>query len=104
MLAWGIAGDVIEIGALLLWIIKGIWIPFAIGMPIVIVMMVLVTRMYYRDTAYLCPTCHEIFRPSWKQFLFSAHTPRTRKLTCPACGTTGFCIETAVEKKEEEVE
>ena len=47
MLAVGIVMDIIEIGTLLLWIFKGIWLPFAIGMPLVILMGVLLFRMYY---------------------------------------------------------
>ena len=94
MLAVGIVMDAIQVGALALWIIKGIWLPFALGMIVVITLGVLTTRMYYKNTAYICAECNTQFRPPLKNFIFSAHTPKTRKLTCENCGHTGFCVET----------
>ena len=100
MLIIGIIMDIIEIGAVILWIAKGIWLPFAIGMPIVIVLGWLMVRMYYRNAAYICPDCHEKFRPKMKTFIFSKHTPKTRKLTCPECGYTGYCVETGADEED----
>lgn len=94
MLMVGILMDVLEVGALLLWIFKGVWQPFAVCIPVVILCGVLLVRLYYRKTAYLCPRCHAIFRPGFREFLFSAHTPKTRKLSCVKCGYHGFCVET----------
>ncbi len=94
MLIIGIVMDLLQIGALLLWIFGDIWWPFAVCMPIVILCGILLTRLYYQNTAYICPECHTVFRPRLKQFLFSAHTPKTRKLTCTSCGHEGFCVET----------
>ena len=98
MLTIGILMDAIQIAALILWIAKGIWQPFAVGMPIVILLGVLMTRMYCKNTDYICPECNAQFKPTLHEFLFSSHTPKTRKLTCPKCGHTGFCVETASEK------
>lgn len=95
MLAVGLIMDVIEIGTAVLWIAKGIWQPFAIGMPFVILAGVLLTRMYYKSVAYVCAECNAKFQPVFGQFFFSSHTPRTRKLKCPACGHTGYCVEVA---------
>ena len=50
-------------------------------------------RYYYRKTAYICPQCHEVFRPTMKEMIFANHTPKTRKLTCTKCGHHGFCVE-----------
>lgn len=97
MLGIGLVMDAIEIGTVFLWIAWGIWLPFAIGMPFVILFGVLLTRMYYKKSAYICAECNATFRPALGKFLFSAHTPRTRKLTCKACGRTGYCIETFAE-------
>ena len=100
MLIVGIIMDIIEIGTIVLWIKRGIWLPFAIGMPIVIVLGWLMVRMYYRNAAYICPDCHEKFRPKMKTFIFSKHTPKTRKLTCPDCGYTGYCVETGADEED----
>ena len=48
----------------------------------------------YRNVAYICPQCHEVFRPSIKEVFFAKHTPKTRRLTCAKCGHHGFCVET----------
>lgn len=46
---------------------------------------------------YLCPNCHHIFEPSFKEFAWAGHTPRTRKLTCPYCHKKSYCLELAKE-------
>ncbi len=94
MLVVGLIMDAVQIGAIVLWVVKNIWIPFAIGMPFVILLGILMTRMYYRNTAYICAECNAAFTPKLGKFLFSAHTPKTRKLTCERCGHTGYCVET----------
>jgi DNA-directed RNA polymerase subunit RPC12/RpoP len=42
---------------------------------------------------YICPECHEVFKPTMKEAFWANHTPTARKLTCPACGRKGFCVE-----------
>ncbi len=83
----------IEYGTILLWILKGIWWPFAVGMPLVLAVGVWITWLYYRRTKYICPACHAVFKPMFKQMFFAAHTPNTRKLTCPHCHRKGYCVE-----------
>ena len=94
MLAVGIPMDIIEVGTIWYWVETGNWIPFAIGMPIVIALAVWVSRYYFKHTVYICPECHEVFRPSFRQAFFASHTPKTRRLTCPSCGKKSFCVET----------
>ena len=94
MLAVGIVVDIIEITTLILWINTGIWWPFAVGMPVALALAAWISVFYFKRTAYICPGCHNIFKPSFKQAFFASHTPRTRKLTCPECGRKGFCVET----------
>ncbi len=98
MLVVGLLMDAIQIGAIALWIAKGIWIPFAIGMPFVILFGILTVRMYYKNTAYICAECNATFRPALGKFVFSAHTPKTRKLKCEKCGHTGYCVETSAKE------
>lgn len=94
MVIVGVFMDIIGLGSLLFGILKGSWLPFAICAPIVILCGVLLIRLYYQKTVYICPQCHTVFHPQLKQFLFSAHTPKARKLTCTKCGYKGFCVET----------
>ena len=97
MIIVGLIMDAIEIGTIVLWIVKGTWQPFAIGMPFVILMGFLTIRMYYKNTAYICAECNTRFTPTVGKFLFSRHTPKTRQLKCPECGHFGYCVEIAAE-------
>ncbi len=85
---------ILQWASILLWILKGIWWPFVVWVVLVIPYGIWATRYYYRNTAYICPQCHEVFRPAFREMLFAKHTPKTRKLTCTKCGHHGFCVET----------
>jgi DNA-directed RNA polymerase subunit RPC12/RpoP len=90
----GVPLGILQITSILLWIFKGIWWPFVLWVVIAIPFSIFWTRYYYRHTAYICPQCHEIFRPAFKEAFFARHTMKTRKLTCVKCGHHGFCVET----------
>ncbi len=90
----GIVMDIIEVATLVLWITKGIWQPFAMGMAVVVALGVWVTLFYSHRTAYICPACHALFSPSLGQILWARHTLKTRRLTCPHCNRKSFCVET----------
>ena len=85
---------ILQWAAILLWILKGTWWPFVVWVVLVIPFGIWAARYYHRNVAYICPRCHEIFRPAMKEMLFASHTPTTRKLTCTKCGRHGFCVET----------
>ena len=94
MLAIGLAAEAIEVGTLILGITKGVWWPFAIGMCIAVALSIWISIYYFQKVVYICPKCHTIFKPSFKEAFFARHTPTTRKLTCTHCGHKGFCVET----------
>ena len=85
---------VLQWAVILLWIFKGIWWPFVLWVVLVIPFGIWAVRYHYRNVAYICPQCHEVFRPSIKEVFFAKHTPKTRRLTCAKCGHHGFCVET----------
>lgn len=93
MLAVGILMDFIQLVLLALWLIKGIWVPFAVGMPFVIAMGVWMMHFYYRRVSYACPHCHTVFRPRFGEFFFAKHTGKARCLTCTQCGKKDYCVE-----------
>ena len=84
----------VQIGMLVLWIAKGIWLPFVIATGSAAIIAGAISSFYYKRAAYICPECHSVFRPAFKEFMFAKHTPSIRKLSCPDCKHTGFCVET----------
>lgn len=90
------AGIVLEIleWASIVWLVKtGIWWPFLTGIALFAAGVVWLCKFYYKSVDYICPQCQQVFKPSGKEFMFSNHTPSTRKLSCPNCGHKGFCVE-----------
>ncbi len=104
MLLSAIPVTLIEWGAIALWITNGwrwmIFICAAVAIPYGI----LISRYYFTHVAYICPQCHTVFEPKFKEAFWAAHTPSTRKLTCPSCGHRGFCVEVAKEETKEKSE
>ncbi len=93
MLMLGLLMDIIEVSTLVLWIVKGMWLPFAIGLIPVIALGILASYLYFCQVDFLCPECHSIFHPRIGESFFAYHTPNTRRLTCKKCGYRGFCVE-----------
>ena len=79
-----------------LWWLLGIWAALAIPWGII------VSKYYFDHTAYICPECHNVFRPKIKEAFWAYHTPRMRRLKCPACGRCGLCLEVYEEKEDVE--
>ncbi len=94
VVAIGLVMDAIQVATLMLWILKGVWIPYLVGMTVSILLGVFASKIYFTNTAYICPECHEVFKPKLKDVLFARHTPNTRKTTCTKCNYKGFCVET----------
>ncbi len=86
--------------AIILWITKGIWWPFAVWAVLVIPYLIWAVHWYFRKMAYICPRCHTVFKPTVKEGFLCRHTTAARKLTCPHCGHKGFCVEIAAETEE----
>ena len=94
LLLTGLPVSILQIVSILLWIFRGIWWPFILWIAVAVPYGVLWSQYYYRHAAYICPQCHEVFRPAFREAFFANHTKRTRKLTCAKCGHHGFCVET----------
>ena len=90
----GLPVSILQWAAILLWIFKGIWWLFPVWAIVAIIYGVTISRYYYRSVAYICPQCHEVFKPAFKEMFWAKHTPKTRKLTCVKCGHHGYCVET----------
>jgi DNA-binding transcriptional MerR regulator/DNA-directed RNA polymerase subunit RPC12/RpoP len=94
MLIAGLISEIIELSTLLIWIFRGIWLPYVIGLPINLAIAAWLIIFYFRRVMYICPQCHTIFRPGFGEMFFARHTMTTRRLTCTHCGHHGFCVET----------
>lgn len=97
MLGVGLISEALEISTILLWIFAGIWWPFAAALPVIIGICIWISWYYFKNVSYICPQCHTVFKPKFKEAFWANHTPNTRKLTCTCCGRKGFCVETCAE-------
>ena len=94
MILTGLPVTALQWFSVIFWIVRGIWWPFVIWAAVAAVWGTLVSRYYFRHVKYICPECHEVFRPALKEAFWAKHTPTARRLTCTACGHKGFCVET----------
>ena len=99
MVITGIPVTALQWVSIILWITKGIWWSFALWAVVAAVWGTLVSVYYFKRVAYICPECHAVFKPSFKEAFFANHTPTLRKLTCTCCAHKGFCVE--IYQKEE---
>ena len=86
--------------SIVLWIASGIWYLFALWALVAISWGTWVSKYYFDHVNYICPECHEVFKPRIKEAFFAYHTPKMRRLTCPKCGRKGLCIEVFAEKEK----
>ena len=93
MILTGLPVTALQWFSIIFWIVKGIWWPFVVWVLIAIPWGILVSRYYFGHVKYICPECHEVFKPSLKEAFWANHTPTARKLTCTSCGHKGFCVE-----------
>lgn len=100
MILTGLPVTALEITSIVLWATNGLWWLFLIWVAVAIPWGIIVSRYYFKSVDYICPECHEVFKPTFKQAFWASHTPTTRKLTCPKCGKKSYCVETYSEKKK----
>ena len=99
MILMGLPVTALQWISIILWITKGLWWLFPIWVGLAIPYGIGVSIYYIRRVAFICPECHEIFRPKFKEFFWANHTPTMRRLTCPKCGRRGLCVEIYADKE-----
>lgn len=102
MVLTGLPVTALQLTAIILGVTHGLWWTLAIWAAVAIPWGILVSRYYFKHVAYICPQCHEVFRPKLKESFWAYHTPRMRRLTCPACGRKGLCVEVYSEPTRKE--
>ena len=100
MVLTGIPVTALQWTSIVLWITNGLWWLFAIWACVAISWGIVVSINYFKRVAYICPECHEVFRPRFKEVFWAYHTPKMRRLTCPKCGHKGLCVEVYAEKED----
>ena len=103
MVLTGLPVSLLQLAAIIFTITDGLWWLFILWGLVAIPWGVIISIYYFRHVAYICPACHAVFRPTFKEMFWAYHTPRMRKLTCPTCGRKGLCVEVYAEniRKEE---
>ncbi len=101
LLISGIPIEIMQWASIILWIATGAWWLFAGYLLIAVPYALWVTSFYFKRVAYICPQCHEVFKPNFKEAFWARHTPTLRKLTCTRCGYKGFCVETYGKEENE---
>lgn len=94
LLLVGLPLNILEISAIVYGIKSSSWWPLVLVLVTMVPLAVVVSRYYLKSVNYRCPQCHAVFKANPKEAFWSRHTPNTRRLTCPQCGTKGFCVET----------
>lgn len=103
MLLTGIPMGILQWGSIIMWTATGIWWPFILWVIVAIPWAIWVSKYYFKNVAYICPECHKVFKPRFKEAFWANHTPTLRKLTCSCCGHKGWCVETCAEEVEQNV-
>ena len=98
MVLTGIPVTALQWAAIILWITNGLWWLFVIWLCAAILWGTIASVYYFKHVAYICPECHEVFNPRFKEVFWAYHTPKMRRLTCPKCGHKGLCVEVYAEK------
>ncbi len=100
MVFTGIPVTALQLTSIVLWITNGLWWLFVIWACVAIPWGICTSKYYFNHVAYICPECHEVFKPKLKETFWAYHTPKMRRLTCPKCGRKGLCVEVYAEKED----
>ena len=104
MLLAGLPLGILQWTSIILWITHGLWWLFVLWACLCIPYGIWVSKYYFGHVAYICPNCHEVFRPRFKEAFWAYHTPKMRRLTCPKCWTKSLCVEVYWDRKDAEHE
>ena len=101
MILTGISVTALQWISIILWITNGLWWLFVIWACVAVCWGTSVSIYYFKHVNYICPECHEVFKPRLKEAFWAYHTPKMRRLTCLKCGHKGMCVEVYAEKEHE---
>lgn len=88
----GVPFQIMFLGSIVLWIMRGMWIPFVVVTPIYTLVVVLIVRALHKKIRYICPECNATFHPLLKNTMRTSGW-KVRWLTCTECNHEGYCVE-----------
>lgn len=100
MVLTGIPVTALQWTSIILWITGGLWWLFVVWACVAIPYGIFGSKYYFDHFAYICPECHEVFKPKFKEMFWAYHTPKMRRLTCTKCDHRGLCIEVYADKED----
>lgn len=98
----GIPVTILQWVSIMLWITTGKWWLFAVWAGVAMVYATWISVYYFNRVKYICPECHEQFRPRFSEAFWAYHTPKVRRLRCPGCGESRLCIEVHTGKDDKD--
>lgn len=101
LLVSGIPINILQWISIILLISARVWWALVVWAMLAIPYAIWVSVFYFKRVVYICPQCHEIFKPGFKEALWARHTSTLRKLTCTCCGYHGFCVEVYGKEKKD---
>lgn len=63
----------------------------AVSVVLVFVAISLAAKVEYETSVYECRKCGHFFKPTFKAYLWGAHSLATRHLKCPKCEEKSWC-------------
>ncbi len=67
-------------------------ILIAISVALVWIAISYAAKVDYETGVYECRKCGHTFKPSFKEYIWGAHTLTTRYLKCPECKERSWCL------------
>ena len=56
-------------------------------------------KVDYETSVYECRRCGHVFKPTFKAYIWGAHSLTTRQLKCPKCEEKSWCKRKVAQKK-----
>jgi DNA-binding transcriptional MerR regulator len=94
LLVTGLPLSILQWVGIIVWIATGNWWLMPVWIVLSVLYGIWMGHFYFNRVEYICPQCHEVFRPKLREAFWANHTPTLRKLNCTCCGYYGFCVET----------
>ena len=64
----------------------------AVSVVLVLIAIIYAAKVDYETGVYECRKCGHTFKPTFKAYIWGAHTLTTRHLKCPACKERSWCL------------